>query len=227
MPSLPSRPTLLRQPCSKLTNLRRLEVCGGGVTDLGVAHLAGLARLQRLSLAQVCAGWMAVVPVVLLLPTPVPEPQLPPPSPPLLLLGMCMPEINLPSPAALQNYRVGNPCISHLIKMSELTALNLSQVPPSFLIGTACLASRNRAAAAQCVSQTQRARSIRHVPLCLFAMQSRVTSNSVVALGCLPQLQTLALHETRVKRFAGGSRQAVGQAGGAQGRASRGTGRRH
>ena len=31
-----------------------------------------------------------------------------------------------------------------------------------------------------------------------------MTSNSVVALGCLPKLQTLALYETRVKPFAGG-----------------------
>ena len=38
---------------SKLTSLRRLEVCGGGVTDTGVAHLAGLSGLQHLSLAQV------------------------------------------------------------------------------------------------------------------------------------------------------------------------------
>jgi hypothetical protein len=34
-------------------------------------------------------------------------------------------------------------------------------------------------------------------------MQSRVNSNYVVALGCLPSLQTLALYETRVKPFAG------------------------
>lgn len=34
-------------------------------------------------------------------------------------------------------------------------------------------------------------------------LQCRVTSNSVVALGCLPQLQTLALYETRVRPMAG------------------------
>ena len=40
-------------------------------------------------------------------------------------------------------------------------------------------------------------------PLACRSMQSRVNSNYVVALGCLPSLQTLALHETRVKPFAG------------------------
>lgn len=49
LPSPPANPAI----CSKLTNLRRLEVCGGGVTDAGVASLAALPKLQHLSLAQV------------------------------------------------------------------------------------------------------------------------------------------------------------------------------
>ncbi len=39
--------------CSKFTRLRRLEVCGGSVTEAGAAHLAALTGLQHLSLAQV------------------------------------------------------------------------------------------------------------------------------------------------------------------------------
>lgn len=38
---------------SKLTGLRRLEVCSGYLTEAGVAHLGALAGLQHLSLAQV------------------------------------------------------------------------------------------------------------------------------------------------------------------------------
>ena len=60
---LPEACCLLRDACfascarSKLKNLRRLEVCGGGVTDAGVAHLVALTRLQHLSLAQASACW--------------------------------------------------------------------------------------------------------------------------------------------------------------------------
>ena len=38
--------------CSNLKRLEFLEVCGGSVTDAGVAHIAPLGRLTHLSLAQ-------------------------------------------------------------------------------------------------------------------------------------------------------------------------------
>ena len=39
--------------CRKLKALQSLEVCGGGVTDTGVAYLQDLSQLRSLSLAQV------------------------------------------------------------------------------------------------------------------------------------------------------------------------------
>jgi hypothetical protein len=39
--------------CRKLKALQSLEVCGGGVTDSGVACLQDLSQLRSLSLAQV------------------------------------------------------------------------------------------------------------------------------------------------------------------------------
>lgn len=91
-----------------MTSLKSLEICGGGISDTGVARLTTLNKLKHLSLGQ--------------------------------------------------NYRVTNASIQHVLKLPQLTALNLSQC--------------------------------------------RVTSNTVVALGCLPNLQVLALHGTRVKPVA-------------------------
>lgn len=135
-------------PCSKLTRLRRLEVCGGGVTEAGVAHFASLAGLQHLSLAQVGCGWEQGRSAYVCWDSAAVQPcsnrwgrggrpsAAPARSSSLAHAGSC---------AMPQNHRLGNGAIGHLLRLNELTALNLSQ--------------------------------------------SKVSSQAVVALGCLPNLQ--------------------------------------
>ena len=55
---------LTRGACSKLKRLEHLEVCGGSVTDAGVAHVAPLGRLTHLSLNENARITDASVPVL-------------------------------------------------------------------------------------------------------------------------------------------------------------------
>lgn len=45
-------PMQLPLHCRNLTSLESLEICGGAITDKGVAHMSALQNLQHLSLAQ-------------------------------------------------------------------------------------------------------------------------------------------------------------------------------
>ena len=138
----------------------------------------------------------------------------------------------------LQNYRIGNHCIRHLIKLNELTALSLSQARCwEGVLRCGCAAQLYCTVCRGVMYPAARPHSLLHPgcrrrcgpgpgppadamlpthsqsqpcafwrPLLLPIVQSRVNSNYVVALGCLPSLQTLALYETRVKPFAGAHR---------------------
>lgn len=117
---------------AQLTSLQCLDLFGARISDVGCASISKLTDLRQL---EVCGGGLTDGGVAH-----------------LAALS------RLEHLSVAQNYRVGNRCLPHLIKLNELTTLNLSQC--------------------------------------------RVTSNSVVALGCLPKLQTLALYETRVQPFA-------------------------
>lgn len=148
----PSAHVLCVRPRSKLTNLRRLEVCGGGVTDVGVASLAALSKLQHLSLAQVGRVWNGVSRLLGLLASLQAGRQAMRGHVSTLRSGMpsnracsaqtvawSMDQPRHPTPIQPkhpdptqtpppQNFRVGNPAIQHIIKLNELTALSLSQV---------------------------------------------------------------------------------------------------
>ena len=59
IPQLPITHRSIFVGCRKLKALQSLEVCGGGVTDSGVACLQDLSQLRSLSLAQVYLANMA------------------------------------------------------------------------------------------------------------------------------------------------------------------------
>lgn len=122
------------------------------MTDVGVASLAALSKLQHLSLAQVGRVWNGVSRLLGLLASLQAGRQAMRGHVSTLRSGMpsnracsaqtvawSMDQPRHPTPIQPkhpdptqtpppQNFRVGNPAIQHIIKLNELTALSLSQV---------------------------------------------------------------------------------------------------
>ncbi|EFN55678.1 hypothetical protein CHLNCDRAFT_133919 [Chlorella variabilis] len=190
---------------STVAAMRQLECLNlsfTGVNDLGLKRLRRLSSLRCLNLDSrhfTDAGMVSVAQLAGL--------------ECLDLFGARIGDAGCASLSKLKNLRRLEVCgggvtdagVAHLVALTRLQHLSLAQASacwgsctlPNYRVSNSCilhliklneLMALNLSQACACTTQNLH--------------RCRVTSNSVVALGCLPKLQTLALYETRVKPFA-------------------------
>jgi hypothetical protein len=143
------------QHICRLTGLECLDLFAARISDAGCATLSKFSRLRRL---EVCGGSVTEAGAAHL----------------AALTG-------LQHLSLAQNYRLGNGAIGHLLKLNELTALNLSQsrVTSQAVVALGCLPKLQASWGAGSRCQLL-------VLCCYFGTMA---NQAVVALGCLPKLQ--------------------------------------